>query len=120
MVISSDDIRAEFGNIRDQSKNEKVFMAYHKRIRDALIEGKNVIAEATNITYKSRKITMDIVKRFDCHKKALIVTKLIEECVESDKGRPKDIGEKVIMKQVKKFQIPFYEEGFDEIDEYRK
>lgn len=56
IIVSSDAIREELtGNENDQSKNEDVFKIFHKRIREYLIKEINVIADATNLTMKSRR-----------------------------------------------------------------
>jgi hypothetical protein len=38
-----------------------------------------------------------------------------EACITRDCGREHEVGEDVIVKQLMRFQIPFYEEGFDDI-----
>ena len=48
VVHSSDKIREELGDVNDQSKNEQVFTILHKRIKEDLRSGKNVIYDATN------------------------------------------------------------------------
>ena len=115
-LVSSDAIRGELSFEEDQSRNEEVFKIFHKRIRDSLNAGHSVIADATNITIKSRKQIIDIAKRIPnveivC---ALIATPWAT-CVERDKKRSRSVGKEVIEKQLKRFQIPFYEEGFDDI-----
>jgi predicted kinase len=38
VIVSSDDIRKELGNINDQSKNEKVFEIAEKRLKNNINE----------------------------------------------------------------------------------
>ena len=116
VLVSSDTIRGELSFVEDQSRNEEVFNIFHKRIRDGLNEGSSVIADATNLTLKSRRQIIDIAKRIP---NVEIVCVLIATpwgtCIERDKKRNRSVGEEVLRKQLRKFQIPFYEEGFDDI-----
>lgn len=116
VIVSSDSIRKEIcGNVSDQSKNEEVFKLFHKRIRKYLHEKRNVIADATNITMKSRRAIINNVKKMDIEIIAYIVPKKIEDCIKDNVEREYIVQEEVIYKQMKRFQIPFLEEGFDKI-----
>ena len=118
VIISSDGIRAEIceGGVSDQSKNEEVFQIFHRRIREFLLNGNNVIADATNITIKSRKAIFNAVRDIDYEKIGYIVPKKYEYCLEHNNNINRvAVPDYVITKQVHKFQIPFYEEGFDKI-----
>ena len=115
-LVSSDAIRGELSFVEDQSQNEEVFKIFHKRIRDGLNAGHSVIADATNITIKSRKQIIDIAKRIpNVEIVCVLMATPYFTCVERDRKRSRSVGEKVIEKQFKRFQIPFYEEGFDDI-----
>lgn len=115
-LVSSDAIRGELSFVEDQSRNEEVFNIFHKRIRDGLNAGHSVIADATNITIKSRKQIIDIAKRIpNVEIIGVLMATPWEACIARDCGREHEVGEDVIVKQLKKFQIPFYEEGFDDI-----
>ena len=119
IIVSSDAIRGEIceGGVADQSKNEEVFKIFHRRIRDNLRAGNNVIADATNITIKSRKAIFEAIRRVECYPIAYIVPKKIEKCIKDNASdeRINHVPEEVIYRQRSKFQIPFYEEGFKEI-----
>lgn len=118
VIVSSDAIRGEIceGGVSDQSKNEEVFRIFHKRIKDNLLKGNNVIADATNITIKSRKAIFNVIKDINCDKIAYIVPKKYKYCLEHNNNINRvPVPDYVIEKQVSKFQIPFYEEGFDKI-----
>lgn len=127
VIISSDKIRGEIcpGGVQDQSMNEAVFTEFRKRIVDILKLGRSVIADATNITIKSRAATLAVARQFDCEKIAYIVPKAVADCVIDDKTREYSVGESVITRQRASFQVPFKEEGFDKIiihrlEEYMK
>lgn len=114
IVISSDAIREEIcGSVEDQSKNGEVFRIFHERIRRNLENKKDVIADATNITMKSRRAILNRVNGLDVHKECYIMSKPFRYCVEDNKDREHPVPEKVLYKQLSKFQIPFYEEGWD-------
>ena len=118
IIISSDAIRAELcnGNVSDQSKNEEVFKLYHKRIRENLLAGNNVICDATNITLRSRRAIFNAVNGIDCEKIGYIVVKKIEDCINDNHNDDRvAVPDYVIEKQVRKFQVPFYNEGFNKI-----
>ena len=115
-IVSSDAIRKEIcGTVADQSKNEEVFKTFHKRIRGYLNNGQSVIADATNITMKSRRTIMENVKGLDIEKICYIIPKKFETCIRDNVNREYPVPKEVIATQRSKFQIPFKEEGFDEI-----
>lgn len=114
--ISTDEIRAELSYCEDQSRNNEVFKIFHKRIRDSLNADIVTTADATNITIKSRKQIIDIAKRIpNVEIVCVLMATPYLTCVERDKKRKRSVGREVIEKQLRKFQIPFYEEGFDDI-----
>jgi predicted kinase len=53
-TVSSDAIRAEMGDVYDQSRNEEVFAEFHARIADHLMRGNDVYADATNLSAQAR------------------------------------------------------------------
>ena len=62
-IISSDDIRSEILNdVNDQTQNDLVFKEVHKRIKQAVKDGVNVIIDATNIKIKSRTSILNCIK----------------------------------------------------------
>lgn len=116
IIVSSDTIRGEIceGGVSDQSKNEEVFRIFHRRIKENLLKGNNVIADATSITIKSRKAIFDAVRNIDCYKIGYLVVKSIEDCIKDNKNNDRvAVPDEVIYKQVRKFQVPFKEEGYN-------
>lgn len=53
-VVSSDAIRAQLGDVNDQTKNDEVFFIFYERIMAALKRGENVVADSTALTKDSR------------------------------------------------------------------
>lgn len=116
VIVSSDIIREELtGNYEDQEHNEEVFKIFHNRIRKNLENKKNVIADATNLTMKSRRAILLKVNGLDIRKVCVIIPKPFEQCKEDNLHRKHPVPEEVLDKQIKRFQIPFCNEGFNEI-----
>lgn len=117
VIISSDQIRKDHPEIAND--NDKVFDKYYADINYFLRKGSNVIADATNITIKSRKQIFERVKE-PCKKICYIVNTPIETCRERLTIRNQDpnthfVPLDVLDKYHKSFQVPFKEEGWDEI-----
>ena len=116
VIVSSDAIREELtGKVEDQTKNEEVFKIFHDRIRKNLENKKNVIADATNITMKSRRAIMMKVNRLDIEKICYLIPKPYEQCKADNENRLHPVPDEIIDKQIMRFQVPFYEENFDKI-----
>jgi predicted kinase len=117
VVLSSDSIRAELLNdINDQSNNNLVFSALHKRTIDCLKNNISVIYDATNLNIKDRRGIMEQLKDINCTKIAYVMCTSFEMCKERNANRERVVPEAVIDKQRVKFSIPLYGEGFDFID----
>lgn len=116
IILSTDTLRANIcGTVEDQSKNKEVFQTFHSLIAKYLKNGVDVVAEATNITMKSRRAILNIIKGIDCEKVCVVIVKPIDECKKDNIDREHPVPDYVIDKQARKFQIPFLEEGWDEI-----
>ena len=117
VIISSDDIRDEIceGGVIDQTNNKEVFQIFHQRIRENLKAGKDVIADSTNISMKTRRSLLESVRGIPCYKIAYILPKSVEKCIEDNVYKDHPVPHHVIQKQMMNFQIPFQEEGFDQI-----
>lgn len=115
VIVSLNNIREEStGKVEDQSKNEEVFKVFHKRIHEALENNTNVIADATNITMRSRRAIIENVNGIECRKIAYLIPKPFDQCKIGNLNRQHPVPNEVLDKQLRKFQIPFMEEGFDE------
>ena len=116
VIISSDTIREELtGDYENQEHNEEVFKVFHNRIRKNLESKKNVIADATNLTMKSRRTIMMKVNGLDIHKVCVVIPKPFEQCKIDNRNRKHSVSDEVLDKQIRRFQVPFMEEGWDEI-----
>ena len=117
VTLSTDAIRESIcDNVADRSKNGEVFQTFHRLIAKYLKNGIDVFAEATNITMKSRRAILNIIKGIDCEKVCVVIVKPIDECKRDNIDREHPVPGHVIDKQARKFQIPFLEEGWDKIE----
>jgi predicted kinase len=116
--LSSDQTRAMlYGDESCQDNPNKVFEVLHEQTMSLLDRGFSVIYDATNITRKSR---LAILNKLPKHvkKKCIIVWAPIDICIERDKARDRTVGKEVIDKMLRRFEAPFYDEGFDSITVY--
>ena len=115
VILSSDAIREEItGDVNCQTRNDEVFSLLHKRIKEN-IKTNDVIVDATNVSQKSRQALLNCVKKVDCYKICYVMTTPLDVCKKQNANRDRVVPVEVIEKQVRNFQIPFYEEGLDEI-----
>lgn len=117
VIHSSDDLRGElFGNVNDQSKNNELFIELHKRIKNDLSAGRNVIFDATNLNKKRRASFLGELKYIDCFKQCVLVMVPYEICLQRNEARfERRVLDDVIKRMYMKFQPPYYSEGFDAI-----
>ena len=116
---SSDNIRKElYGDESIQGNPAEVFSTLHDRAANYLRRGYTVLYDATNVNRKSRKSIINIAKHLDrpVHIHGVVVWAPIEECIERDSNRSRTVGVDVIDKFVRRWQSPYYDEGFDSIE----
>lgn len=115
VLHSSDSLREElFGDANNVDKNAVLFQELNRRINKDLSEGKNVIYDATNTSYKRRKLFLESLKQ-ECFKECYMVATPYEKCLEQNLGRKRTVPEHVIEKMYKNFFVPQYYEGWDNI-----
>ena len=115
-IHSSDAIRAEFGDINDQSKNSQVFETLHNRIKTDLLKGKNVAYDATNLSRRKRThFLTNELKNITCYKVCLLFATPWEVCCMNNFNRYRHVPIEVMVKMYKNFNTPWYTDGFDEI-----
>ena len=115
-IFSSDEYRDKIcGDENDQSKNNEIFEALHKDLVAALLLGKNVILDATNITRKDRKKCLDKVKNLAINKIAYFIDTNFRDCIDWDSKRNRSVGYPVIEKFLRRFEFPQKFEGFDQV-----
>ena len=95
--VNADNIRAELGDISDQSNNKKVFEILNERVNQYLAGGYNVILSNTNLHYFSME---DYCKKFP-YNKVIAFIMMDSNNPELCKSRiHKDIENKVVRSNV--------------------
>ena len=115
VVHSSDTIREQLGDINDQSKNNLVFEILHKRVKEDLLNSKNVIYDSTGINRKNRLAFLREIKHISCKKICVLLATPYEICLKNNAARERKVPEDVIARMYKSFDTPWYSEGFDDI-----
>lgn len=115
-VYSSDAIREELtGSEENQEVNAKVFKLLHQRVKDSLKNGISCAYDATNISWKRRKAFLQELNNIPCYKVCHIIATPFEVCLEQNKNRDRVVPYFVIERMYKNFDIPWYNEGWDDI-----
>lgn len=116
-IFSSDALREEmFGDINHQTDNDVLFKELHKRIRGCLTYGKSAIYDACNISYKRRMEFLKSLNKIPCEKIAVLMATPYEVCLERNAQRERKVPEYVIKRMYMNFNVPFWYEGWDDID----
>lgn len=116
VIHSSDEIRKELGDVNDQSKNEEVFNILHKRIKDDLKSGKDVIYDATNLSRKRRiNFLANELRDITCEKTCVLFATPLLCCKINNRKRERQVPVSVIDKMIRNFEVPCYQEGWDRI-----
>lgn len=116
-IFSSDSLREElYGDINNQDHNQELFKELHKRIKDCLRSGKSAIMDSTNINYKQRMAFLEELKNIPCEKVCIVMATPYETCLKRNAKRDRKVPEYVIQRMYYNFDIPWYFEGWDEIE----
>ena len=100
IIVSLDNIGEELtGDYGNQENNEKVFKVFRKRIREALENNMNVVADATNITMRSRRAIIENIKGIECRKIVYLIPKPFEQCKIDNLNRQHPVPEEVILNE---------------------
>lgn len=113
--LLSDKLRKELlGDMNDQSQNGKIFEEMKTRALNYLDAGCTVLYDATNITRKDRQHILDVCPKYVI-KEAVVCWAPVSMCIQRDLNRDRSVGKEVIDKMLKRFQAPYFDEGFDRI-----
>ncbi len=120
IILSSDELRKElYGDINDKEHNVEIFEELHKRLKKNLLEGKNVIYDATNINSRRRKGFLSQLKGNkykDVEKICYYMNTSLIDCLNNNLARDGRVPTEIISKMYKTLQIPMYCEGWDKIN----
>ena len=115
-IVSSDNIRKElYGDENIQGDNNKVFRILQDRVVKGLKANKNMIYDATNISYKTRMAFLQRIGKLDVEKIAIMVATPYEQCLIRNSQRERQVPEEVIKRMHYNFYVPQYFEGWDDI-----
>lgn len=93
-----------------------------KRVRSSLSNGKSVVYDATNLSAKRRRNYLKTLKEWEAahnikvHHQAIVVVAALETCWVNNHQRDRHVRSSVIEKHFKQIQLPWYNEGWDEIE----
>ena len=115
-VHSSDAIREELcGDVNNQDINSEVFKVLHNRVKEDLKNGISCVYDATNISWKRRKAFLQELNSIPCIKICHIIATPFEVCLEQNKNRDRVVPYYVMERMYRNFDIPWYNEGWDNI-----
>lgn len=114
---SSDNIRKElYGDENIQGNADTVFHKLHNKVAQYLRQDYTVLYDATNINRKSRRSIIAIAKAIGADIHGVIMWASLEECIKRDSERGRTVGQQVIDKFIKRWESPYYDEGFDSLE----
>lgn len=118
-IFSSDAIRKEkYGDEAIQGNPNKIFSELISYIKIGLYAGRDVILDATNISYKKRMSflrNLSNMKR-SVRKVCVLMATPYEMCCARNASRERVVPEEVIKRMYHSFFIPAYFEGWDDIE----
>ena len=115
IIHSSDFIRSELGDINDQSQNELVFNTLHKRVKEDLLNGKNVAYDATSLNRRKRLSFLREIQDIPCEKICVLFATPIEICKVNNANRERKVPEEVIDRMIRNFEVPCVQEGWNKV-----
>ena len=115
-IHSSDALRKElFGDEDTQCDPAMIFDTLNSRIRKDLKEGRSCVCDATNLKRNYRMHLLNQIKGLDVKKTCILFLLPVEECIKRNAERKRSVPERTFDKMLKRFQCPYYYEGWDHI-----
>lgn len=87
----------------------------HQRAVDELIKGNSVVLDAIYTTKNQRKQVLFDVANISCKKVVIVMNTPYDECLRRNAKREKPIPQRSIEYTKSLYQLPTYDEGWDEI-----
>jgi len=119
VIVSSDEYRERlYGSESLQGDSNKLFETIQNDIVDYLQRGfsHDLIFDATNVSRKYRKPLLDRISKMpNIRKECILVATQYKKCIERNAKRDRVVPEAVIKRMRENFNVPTYQEGFDEI-----
>lgn len=128
VIVSSDAIREEMGDVYDQSKNELVFSEFHKRIESNLIHRRNVFADATSLNRFARDKLKAVARKVDRvaseHVRThVLLFRNLDQAIRRNAERERVVPADAMLRMIEKYEQTvqsIYDEGWDHITEISK
>lgn len=115
-VLSSDDIRKElFCDETNQTDNNLIFSTLFNRARKLLLQGKDVVIDATNVSLTERQNALNKFNDMLIERVAIVINTPVNKCIEQDAMRERTVGKNIIYKFKSRFTKPTKKEGFNKI-----
>ena len=119
VYLSSDELRLKmFDDENEQGRNSELFGYMLSETKKALVNGKDVIYDATNINAKRRTGLLKQLPK-GAYKRAVMVMAPFHICVERNGSRDRKVPEDKIKMFYETFTPAWYGEGWDEIEVIR-
>lgn len=116
IIHSSDGLRKElYGDESIQGDANKVFNELHKRIKNDLINGNDIIYDATCIKKKQRIQFLKELKNISCIPVCICMATEYSLCLYNNNNRIRKVPIDVIKRMQMNWQPPHYNEGFKQI-----
>lgn len=114
-IFSSDEIREElYGDASIQKDHEKVFRILHRRVKEALSQGKTAVYDACNLSAKRRRAFLQEIQKYKTPKHCVVIASDYNSCVKNQEKRDRKVPVEVIKRQIKSFEFPNEKlEGWD-------
>lgn len=118
-IVSRDTIRFSLLKHNDNyfDKENQVLKIYKENIEALAKEGKDFYIDATHLTKKARRKTIEIVKKYNPELICLYFEPNVDKAIYQDNLRTgrSHVTESVIRKQLECFEVPTIEEGFSKV-----
>ena len=130
LIVSSDAIREEMGDVYDQSRNDEVFLEFHERIEDFLTAGFDVYADATSLNKFARDKLFGLAVRVSEGYPAgqgvtthILLFRNLEQAIRRNSLREVPVPGEAMLRMIEKYEQTIqsiYDEGWDHITEISK
>jgi len=110
LIVSSDECRKELcGREENQSINAQAFELFYKKIEKGILQGKQVIADATSLEKFSREKIYDIAKINNVPVYVLVFNIPLEVIKKQNRSRDRVVPEYAIDKMYEKMRETYYQ-----------
>ena len=131
-IVSTDAIRAQLGDVNDQSRNDQVFAQFHCNIHNFLAMGKSVFADATNLDARARGNLRDIADQITTKAMSgqltdwwpvtthLILFRNVDQAIKRNRTRDRTVPEDVMYRMLEKYEralAEIWSEPYDYVTE---